>query len=141
MAVRIIHLPAECLLVTRYSDAHSAQDAEAVVMALETNRQYATCDKFLIDLAAVSTIETSAAKRPDRLDRMLAAVRQGRDPTHDNLILIAYFAPAPPGDGLARSYQPQWNTRAGIVSMASRSLSDCATFLNVTLTDLVAAGG
>lgn len=139
MAVEIVHFPNEHLVITRYSGNHSVSDSERVVNALETQTALAACYRFLIDLSAVETVEITPVKRPARVDRMLKAVKQNAD----KLILIAYYAPLGPGATLASSYQPQWNTQEGVISMASRELHDCATFLDVAATmisDKSAAG-
>jgi len=129
LTVEIVHHSDARLVITRYSGCHTAADSEHVVKALETRAELSDGFRFLIDLSAVSSVEISRSKRPARVDRMLSAVQQGAD----KLILIAYYAPLCPGASLASSYQPQWNTQRGVISMASRELKDCATFLDVPL--------
>ena len=127
MTVEIQHIPDQSLVITRYLGTHTVADAETVVEALETQSELSACYRFLIDLAEVSDVEATPAKRGARIDRMLSAVKQSAD----KLILIAYYAPTGVGSNMAKSFQPQWNTQDSVISMASDSLADCAMFLDV----------
>lgn len=130
MAALVHFSPAQQMCFVRYQGAHCVDDVKLVFDELDSQTQYNSCFRFLIDLSLVTSCQIDKADLRLLQGRIEGYARALANPERHPLML-AYYSPNRAAREVAKACTGQWNLNRFFVSMTSAQLADCTLFLAV----------